>query len=67
MDSVDALLTPSAPGEAPLGLDWTGDPVFNYIWTALYMPSITLPAGTGRMACRSACNSSGGGMRTNAC
>ncbi len=45
---LDILLTPSAPGEAPEGLDWTGDPVFNFIWTSLHVPCVTVPAGTGR-------------------
>ena len=40
-------MTPSAPGEAPLGLEWTGDPAFNYIWTALHVPCVTVPHGTG--------------------
>ena len=47
MAGVDVLLTPSAPGEAPAGLEWTGDPAFNAIWTALHVPCITVPAGTG--------------------
>ncbi|CAH2603597.1 Amidase [Rhodovastum atsumiense] len=47
MEGVDVLLTPSAPGEAPVGLDATGDPVFNYIWTSLHVPCVTVPAGTG--------------------
>ncbi|NNL84689.1 MAG: amidase, partial [Myxococcales bacterium] len=29
----DLILTPAAPGEAPKGLDATGDPLFNRIWT----------------------------------
>ena len=40
-------LTPSAPGVAPAGIDWTGDPVFNYIWTSLHVPCVTVPAGSG--------------------
>jgi Asp-tRNA(Asn)/Glu-tRNA(Gln) amidotransferase A subunit family amidase len=47
MDGLDILVTPSAPGEAPKGLDWTGDPAFNSIWTSLHVPCITVPAGTG--------------------
>ena len=47
MEDVDVLLTLSAPGEAPRGLEWTGDPVFNGIWTALHVPCVTVPAGTG--------------------
>jgi len=43
-----ALITPSAPGEAPAGLGATGDPVFNRIWTLLHMPCINLPAGKGQ-------------------
>ena len=47
MDDLDVLVTPAAPGEAPKGLDWTGDPAFNSIWTALHVPCVTVPAGTG--------------------
>ena len=43
----DALLTPSAPGEAPEGLGWTGDPAFNSLWTLLHVPCVTVPAGQG--------------------
>jgi amidase len=46
-DSVDVLLCPSAPGEAPEGVEFTGDPRFNSIWTLAGAPCITLPAGTG--------------------
>jgi Asp-tRNA(Asn)/Glu-tRNA(Gln) amidotransferase A subunit family amidase len=44
---VDVLLCPSAPGEAPEGLAFTGDPRFNSIWTLAGTPCVTLPAGTG--------------------
>jgi Asp-tRNA(Asn)/Glu-tRNA(Gln) amidotransferase A subunit family amidase len=47
MDGLDVLVTPAAPGEAPKGLDWTGDPAFNSIWTSLHVPCVTVPAGTG--------------------
>jgi Asp-tRNA(Asn)/Glu-tRNA(Gln) amidotransferase A subunit family amidase len=47
MDGLDVLITPSAPGEAPKGLDWTGDPAFNYVWTSLHVPCVTVPAGLG--------------------
>jgi Asp-tRNA(Asn)/Glu-tRNA(Gln) amidotransferase A subunit family amidase len=40
----DALLTPAAPGEAPQGLGYTGNPVFNRMWTLLGVPCITVPA-----------------------
>jgi Asp-tRNA(Asn)/Glu-tRNA(Gln) amidotransferase A subunit family amidase len=43
----DILLTPSAPGVAPVGLEWTGDPAFNLLWTSLHVPCVTVPAGTG--------------------
>ena len=45
--SVDMLLTPSAPGEAPEGLGSTGNSAFNATWTLSWCPCITLPAGTG--------------------
>ena len=44
---VDLLLTPSAPGEAPEGLDSTGNSAFNATWTLSWCPCVTLPAGTG--------------------
>jgi Asp-tRNA(Asn)/Glu-tRNA(Gln) amidotransferase A subunit family amidase len=47
MADMDALLTPSAPGEAPEGLGWTGEPAFNSLWTMLHGPNVTIPAGTG--------------------
>ena len=47
MDGLDALVTPSAPGQAPAGLEWTGDPAFNLIWTSLHVPCVTVPAGAG--------------------
>lgn len=48
MQSYDALLTPVAPGEAWSGLGATGTPVFNTAWTALHVPALSVPAGTGR-------------------
>ncbi len=46
-ESVDALIAPSTPGEAPQGLESTGDPVFNRMWSLLGNPCIHLPIGTG--------------------
>ena len=39
----DIVLTPSAPGEAPLGLGTTGDPQFNRPWHLLGGPQISVP------------------------
>lgn len=47
MAEFDILLTAAAPGEAPLGLEVTGDPICNALWTALHGPCISLPAGRG--------------------
>jgi len=47
LEGLDALVTPSAPGQAPEGLAWTGDPAFNLIWTSLHVPCVTVPAGAG--------------------
>ena len=47
MEGLDVLVTPAAPGEAPAGLGWTGDPAFNYLWTGLHVPCVTVPAGKG--------------------
>ncbi|MGH6621749.1 MAG: amidase, partial [Alphaproteobacteria bacterium] len=35
------------PGEAPVGLQSTGNSVFNRAWTALRVPCLTIPAGDG--------------------
>lgn len=45
--AADVILTFSAPGEAPKGLDSTGDPLFNRPWQLLGCPSLNIPYGTG--------------------
>jgi Asp-tRNA(Asn)/Glu-tRNA(Gln) amidotransferase A subunit family amidase len=45
-DRYDAIVTPAAPGEAPVG-EATGDPAFNTIWTYCGVPAVTLPLLTG--------------------
>ncbi|MBT6273951.1 MAG: amidase, partial [Chromatiales bacterium] len=47
MGDLDALITPSAPGEAPAGLSFTGATPFNYLWTLLHTPAVTIPSFTG--------------------
>jgi Asp-tRNA(Asn)/Glu-tRNA(Gln) amidotransferase A subunit family amidase len=39
----DAIITLSARGVAPQGLDATGDPVFCTLWTLTGFPSLNLP------------------------
>ena len=46
-DKVDAMLVPCVPGEAPRGLEFTGDANMQAIWTALHTPAITLPTHRG--------------------
>ena len=43
----DVLLAPSAIGEAPLGLEATGDPLFNRLWTILHTSCVHLPFAQG--------------------
>ena len=43
----DVLLAAAAPGEAPEGLGYTGDPIMNGVWTLLYTPCISVNAGQG--------------------
>ena len=43
--SADVFLWPAAPGTAPEGLGWTGDPKYIAPWTALGGPVVTMPAG----------------------
>ena len=42
---VDAVMTPSAPSPAPMGLESTGDPAFQQPWTSSGLPSIAIPSG----------------------
>ena len=44
---IDAILTPSATGEAPRGLGSTGNTAMNRLWTLLHGPCVTVPAGEG--------------------
>lgn len=46
-DGIDVILAPSADGEAPKGLEFTGSPRFQGLWTVLYAPSITMPTHRG--------------------
>jgi len=43
----DAILTPATLGEAPMGVESTGSPVFCTLWTLCGVPAITLPLMTG--------------------
>ena len=45
-ENTDLIITPPAAGPAPKGLEFTGDPLFNKIWTALGWPCLTMPAPT---------------------
>ena len=47
MRDYDVLLTPAAAGEAPVGLNATGDASFCLIWTTLHVPAMSLPLFTG--------------------
>ena len=44
--SFDAVLTPSAPAEAPIGRA-PGNAVFNRMWTLLHVPCVNLPCADG--------------------
>jgi len=39
----DIVLAPSATGEAPLGVDYTGDSSLNSMWTLLQLPVVSVP------------------------
>jgi len=43
----DVLVAPCVPGEAPKGLESTGDPRFQRLWTVLHVPTLTLPTHRG--------------------
>jgi Asp-tRNA(Asn)/Glu-tRNA(Gln) amidotransferase A subunit family amidase len=40
---IDVLLTFSAPGSAPRGLESTGSPRFNRLWTLMGNPCVNVP------------------------
>jgi Asp-tRNA(Asn)/Glu-tRNA(Gln) amidotransferase A subunit family amidase len=44
LEQVDVLLTYSAPGTPPEGLDSTGDPRLNRLWTLMGTPCVNVPA-----------------------
>jgi Asp-tRNA(Asn)/Glu-tRNA(Gln) amidotransferase A subunit family amidase len=48
MSGFDAILTVPAFGEAPEGLDYTGDAEYCAPWTLIGAPAVTLPAGFGK-------------------
>jgi Asp-tRNA(Asn)/Glu-tRNA(Gln) amidotransferase A subunit family amidase len=43
MTDHDVLLMPSAPGAAPRGLESTGSPAFNHLWTLMGCPVVNVP------------------------
>lgn len=45
---IDVIMTPAAPGEAPLGLGSTGSASFNRIWTLIGAPCVTVPGLSGK-------------------
>ena len=47
-DRIDVLIAPSATGEAPVGIDATGDPLFCRGWTLLGLRCVHLPFTTGQ-------------------
>lgn len=42
----DVVMTPPTLGAAPFGIENTGDPLFNRVWTLLGVPCITYPIAT---------------------
>jgi Asp-tRNA(Asn)/Glu-tRNA(Gln) amidotransferase A subunit family amidase len=46
-DECHVLLAPSTTGEAPVGLESTGNPVMNRVWTLLHVPCVTVPVAKG--------------------
>jgi len=46
-DHYDVILAPSATGQAPKGLGFTGNTIFNGMWTMLGVPAVSVPLLTG--------------------
>ncbi|KAL1652598.1 hypothetical protein SLS61_004904 [Didymella pomorum] len=47
LSKYDAVITPSVPDEAPLGIEKTGSAAFCLIWTALHTPVVNVPGFKG--------------------
>jgi len=45
--ALNVLVAPSTTGEAPIGTDATGDPLFNRMWTLLRVPLVHIPIARG--------------------
>jgi aspartyl-tRNA(Asn)/glutamyl-tRNA(Gln) amidotransferase subunit A len=54
-DRNTVFLWPAAPGPAPEGIVWTGDPRYIAAWTALGGPIVTIPAGLSASGLPLAC------------
>lgn len=46
-EHTDVIITAGAPGEAPMGLESTGNAIFQKIWTLVGVPAVTLPVLKG--------------------
>ena len=44
---LDVVLTPSVTGEAPVGIETTGNAVFNSLWTLMHAPVVNVPGLIG--------------------
>lgn len=44
-EGYDIFISPTTPGEAPVGINSTGSPIMNLPWTFAGMPTITIPSG----------------------
>jgi Asp-tRNA(Asn)/Glu-tRNA(Gln) amidotransferase A subunit family amidase len=47
LGSAGILLMPAAPGEAPVGLNSTGNAVLNRLWSLLHVGVMSVPVGLG--------------------
>ncbi|PKM89821.1 MAG: amidase [Firmicutes bacterium HGW-Firmicutes-12] len=48
-NEIDLWVSPSALGEAPVGIKATGDPIMNLPWTQAGLPCLNIPAGKGKI------------------
>ena len=55
-DDIDLIITPSAPGEALKGLEYTGPATFNTTWSLTGNPCITIPLFKGEQNLPIGCN-----------
>ena len=43
----EVIVAPAAQGEAEVGQNYTGDPIYSQVWNSIHVPCVCVPAGLG--------------------